>query len=74
VITVRLTAEFDSGSTRLRIRDFGRGMPEGSLKHGTGLSNTAARLEQLYGSHHKLEFENCQDGGLAVTVAVPYRT
>ena len=36
--------------------------------------HTFERLEQLYGPAHTLEFENCQDGGLAVTVAVPYRT
>jgi LytS/YehU family sensor histidine kinase len=44
------------------------------VRRGTGLSNTAQRLEQLYGTEHTFAFENCTDGGLVVTVAVPFRT
>jgi two-component system, LytTR family, sensor kinase len=73
-VTVTVTAERDGPNTRLRIRDFGRGLPKGELRRGTGISNTAERLKQLYGAGHTLQFENCEDGGLAVTVAVPYRT
>jgi LytS/YehU family sensor histidine kinase len=74
VVTVTVTAERDGPNTRMRIRDCGRGLPEGNVRRGTGISNTVARLEQLYGAEHTLRFENCEDGGLAVTVAVPYRT
>jgi two-component system, LytTR family, sensor kinase len=73
-VTVTVTAERDGANTRLRVRDFGRGLPKGQLRHGTGISNTVERLQQLYGAGHTLEFENCADGGLAVTVAVPYHT
>jgi two-component sensor histidine kinase len=73
-VTVILTAERDGPNTRVRIRDCGQGLSDGKMQRGTGISNTAARLEQLYGEGHSLEFENCEDGGLAVTVAVPYRT
>ena len=73
-VNVTLTADRDGAHTRLRIRDCGRGLPAGDLHRGTGISNTAERLEQLYGADHTLAFENCEDGGLAVTVAVPYRT
>jgi len=73
-VTVTLTAERDGPNTRVRIRDCGRGLSNGKMRRGTGISNTAARLEQLYGAGHTLTFENCEDGGLAVTVAVPYRT
>jgi two-component system, LytTR family, sensor kinase len=73
-VTVQVTAERDGARTRVRIRDFGRGLPQGQWRRGTGISNTRERLEQLYGSGHTLEFENCADGGLAVTVAVPFRT
>ncbi len=72
-VAVTVTAERDGLHTRVRIRDSGRGMPAGKVRRGTGISNTAARLEQLYGAEHTLAFENCEDGGLAVTVAVPYR-
>jgi signal transduction histidine kinase len=64
----------ENGSTMLRVRDHGRGIPKGAMKRGTGLSNTAERLLQLYGERHRLEFENCADGGLLVTVAFPFQT
>jgi LytS/YehU family sensor histidine kinase len=73
-VSVTVTAERDGNNTRLRVRDWGRGLPPGGMRKGTGLSNTAERLQQLYGSRHKLEFENCEDGGLMVTVAFPYQT
>jgi two-component sensor histidine kinase len=73
-VSVTVMAERDGPQTRVRIRDRGRGMPNGKLLRGTGISNTMARLEQLYGGGHSIEFENCADGGLTVTVAVPYRT
>jgi two-component system LytT family sensor kinase len=73
-VTVTVTAERNGADTRLRVRDWGRGLPRGGMRRGTGISNTAERLQRLYGSSHKLEFENCDDGGLLVTVAFPYRT
>ncbi len=72
-VTVTVTAERDGSTTRLSVRDRGRGLPRSGMRRGTGISNTAERLERLYGSHHKLEFENCDDGGLLVTVAFPYQ-
>jgi two-component system LytT family sensor kinase len=74
MIKVLVTAEREGPKMRLRIRDCGRGLPDGKTRRGTGISNTAQRLEQIYGAGHTLEFENCAGGGLAVTVEVPYRT
>jgi two-component system, LytTR family, sensor kinase len=73
-VAIEVTVERDGDDTRVRVRDWGRGMPEGGMRKGTGIQNTAERLQQLYGSKHRLEFENCADGGLLVTVAFPYRT
>jgi two-component system LytT family sensor kinase len=73
-VTVTVTAERAGANIRVCIRDCGRGLPAGDMRRGTGLSNTAERLERLYGGLHTLAFENCEDGGLAVTVAMPYRT
>jgi two-component system LytT family sensor kinase len=73
-VTVTITAERDGGDTRVRVRDWGCGLPRSGIRRGTGISNTAERLHQLYGVRHKLEFENCEDGGLMVTVTFPYRT
>jgi len=72
-VAVTVTAERDGDVVRLRVRDHGRGM-NGTFKKGTGLSNTAERLKQLYGSRQKLEWQNCEGGGLLVTVAVPFHT
>jgi two-component system, LytTR family, sensor kinase len=73
-ISVTVTAERHGDDIRLQVRDSGRGIGTGKIKRGTGLSNTAERLRQLYGSRHKLELENCEGGGLLVTVAVPFHT
>lgn len=73
-VSVTVTASLEDGATRVRVRDHGRGLPNGRFRKGTGLSNTAERLDKLYGPGHRLEFENCRDGGLAVTVAVPFHT
>lgn len=72
-VDVTVTAERDGDVIRLRVRDHGRGI-NGNFKKGTGLSNTAERLRQLYGSRQKLEWQNCDGGGLLVTVAVPFHT
>jgi len=40
---------------------------------GIGLSNTQARLEQLYGAAHRFEMHDADGGGLEVTIAIPFR-
>ena len=58
----------------LRVRDDGPGLvdpprPGGS---GVGLANTRERLQQLYGDDQRLELENVAEGGLEVTVGLPF--
>ena len=38
---------------------------------GIGLSNTRARLEQLYSSQHSFEIANLEGGGVAVKLSLP---
>jgi signal transduction histidine kinase len=72
-VSVTVTAERNGSEIKVQVRDRGRGMPQTGMRRGTGISNTAERLQQLYGSRHELNFENCKDGGLLVTLAFPYR-
>jgi sensor histidine kinase YesM len=39
---------------------------------GIGLSNTRARLDQLYGASARLTVENGEQGGVVATMVVPY--
>jgi hypothetical protein len=59
--TVRLVVE-DSGNGSNLTPDF---------KEHIGLSNTRARLDQLYGDEHQLELSRSPLGGLAVTIDIP---
>lgn len=73
---VEISAKRENGSLRIRVRDNGPGLgaitgPDDRLKEGLGLSNTRARLEQLYGAAHRFELENAPGGGLLVTLEIP---
>jgi two-component system, LytTR family, sensor kinase len=64
------------GAVELRVEDDGPGLsPSDSIKdRGVGLANTRARLQQLYGDDAKLEIENCNRGGVVVTMSIPYHS
>lgn len=62
----------------LRVKDNGPGLTlddkNGRLfREGLGLSNTRARLRQLYGSAYCLELVNAADGGLVVLLEIPFK-
>src|SRR5215831_4620801 len=63
-----------NGMLRLQVVDDGAGMPEGNFaREGLGLSNTRARLVQLYGSDHRFDLRRSENGGVAVTLDIPLR-
>jgi two-component system LytT family sensor kinase len=73
--TVEVTTQRIGDWLRLVVRDDGRGVPPEKLNAfntGVGLGNTRSRLEHLYGSTHRFEFEAPPAGGLAVTIEVPF--
>ncbi len=64
---------------RIQVRDNGPGIPEhrtsGNLfEKGLGLSNTETRLERLYGTDHLFDLRNSPEGGLIVTLEIPFHT
>ena len=73
---VEISAKRENGLLRIRVWDNGPGLkaitrPDDGLKVGLGLSNTRARLDQLYGASHRFEMENAPGGGLLVTLEIP---
>jgi two-component system LytT family sensor kinase len=74
---VEIRARRDNGMVQLEVSDNGVGLgaasPE-SLMKGIGLSNTRARLEQLYGASHRFELHNGEGRGLTVTIAIPFHS
>jgi two-component system, LytTR family, sensor kinase len=74
-LVIRSTAE--NGELRMTVQDNGKGLPANwQLKssNGIGLANTVARLQQLYGELHRLDIRNREQGGVEVTVIMPFRT
>ena len=68
-------ARFDE-MLEIKISDDGAGVENfkaARVREGIGLSNTRARLRQLYGENQKLILENSSGGGLEVTLQIPFR-
>jgi len=70
-VTVR--AVRDDGDLVLTVRDNGRG-PADPVREGVGLTNTRARLTQLYGARQRLALTAPEGGGALVEVRLPYHT
>jgi two-component system, LytTR family, sensor kinase len=73
---IGLSARHENGALHIEVRDNGRGLnsDEGPLEEGVGLSNTRARLAELYGAGHRFELQNASEGGLIVHLSIPYRS
>lgn len=58
----------------LEVRDNGVGLKDGARPaEGIGLSNTRARLQQLYGGGHRIELDVGAGSGLTVRLEIPFR-
>jgi signal transduction histidine kinase len=72
-----VTATREGSRLVLSVTDDGPGLPgEGAVpgRSGVGLSNTRARLVQLYGRDGVLELRNGRDGGAEARVEIPFQT
>ena len=70
---IELRSRCENGQLKLEVRDNGVGLsPDRKLEEGVGLSNTRARLKQLYGDRHRFALSEGPDGGLAVCLELPF--
>ncbi|MFO1500499.1 MAG: histidine kinase [Verrucomicrobiota bacterium] len=73
---ITLSAQRGDGTLHLEVRDNGGGLLQGieALDEGVGLSNTRARLAELYGSQYRFDLRNAEQGGFVVGLTIPCRT
>jgi len=73
--TVMISASREEGVLRLEISDDGEGFSGQLLRsgNGIGLSNTKARLVELYGDKHRLIITARQPAGSCVKIEIPFR-
>ena len=75
---IEIRSERKDGMLRLQVTDNGQGLERALTSNGPpsgggiGLANTRARLDQLYGSAHRLEMTNAPHGGVIVTIEIPF--
>lgn len=75
---ITIQARRDGKHLFLTVRDNGKGAPAEILKNpdgrGLGLTNTQARLRELYGQEQQFLFREAAPRGCAVEIRIPYRT
>jgi two-component system, LytTR family, sensor kinase len=66
---IEISARRNGGSLVLQVCDNGPGVREGGM--GVGLTNTRARLEELYGDDASLTLMTAAGGGAIATITIP---
>lgn len=69
---VEIAARRENGSLQIIVADNGPGI-SAVASPGVGISNTHARLAQLYGAESSLRLETIPGGGARAIVRIPYR-
>lgn len=72
---IEIRAQRSGDSLELQVKDNGPGLHRDGasiIKEGLGLGNTRARLEQMYGSSHNFDMTDVPEGGLKVTLEIPF--
>ncbi len=71
---IELRAQRQANMLALEVCDNGGGLRNHNPNdEGVGLSNTRARLQELYGKAHRFELGNAPGGGLSVQLTIPFR-
>lgn len=71
-----INAYRDDELLQLRVSDDGPGLQSGwrmEESEGIGLANTGERLKHLYGTEHRFELRNGANGGVTVSITIPFR-
>lgn len=74
---IRVTAERMAEDLYLVVTDNGKGPSlslSGKLREGVGLSNTRARLQELYGERAVLELQPGKASGFTAEIRIPWQT
>ena len=70
---IELQARRQQSNLALIVSDDGAGLGDnGPIKEGIGLSNTRARLRELYGDAHGFELVRGQHGGVRAEITIPF--
>ncbi len=73
---IEICSRRSDGMLQLEISDDGGGISKENgkdFREGIGLSNTRARLKQLYGTRQTLSLQKSESGGLQVVLEIPFR-
>lgn len=69
---IEIRGREDHGQLLLQVRDDGQGLSP-KAKERVGISNTRARLQQLYSTNSDFEFKPADGGGVEVNLRIPLR-
>jgi LytS/YehU family sensor histidine kinase len=74
---IEIEAKQVGNKLRIQVRDNGPGLSDhrtsvNLFKKGLGLANTENRLERLYGADHLFDLSNNPEGGLIVSLEIPF--
>lgn len=79
--TISLDAKREGDRLKITLTDTGPGISDEPTKHkfnesssGVGLENTKNRLLQLYPGDHNIDIMNREEGGLKITIEIPFET
>src|SRR5579872_443145 len=70
--SIEVTVQRRGSMLAIAIFDDGPGAASG-VHEGVGLTNTRARLAQLYGDFHRIDAGNAEGGGFRVAIEIPAR-
>jgi two-component system, LytTR family, sensor kinase len=73
-VRIDLKSSLRDSMLELQVSDDGPGVSGESCGTGVGLSNTRARLKQLYGERQSLHLDGLAGGGTVATVLLPYHS